>query len=77
MLLRKHENDLLRISRAMRYGQLQSNDRIIQSEQQIEKNKGEIERLTFELSQFKEEFREETKRLLFMIDNLEERVIDA
>ena len=77
MLLRKHEIDLLRISRAMRYGQLRSNNRIIQSERQIEKNKGEIERLALELSQFKEELREETKCLLFMINNLEERVLDT
>ncbi len=61
----------------MRYGQLQSND----SDNSVRTaNRGKqrrIERLNSELSQFKEELREETKRLLFMIDDLEERTIDA
>lgn len=61
----------------MRYGQLQSNDRIIRSERQIENIQDEVKRLALELLQLKDEFRDETKRLLFMIDDLEERVHDA
>lgn len=64
--LRKHENDLVRVSRAMRYGQLQSNDRMHRSEQQIKD-------LALEFSKLKDE----TKRLRFMIDDLEERYVET
>ena len=75
--LRKHEDDLLRISRAMRHGQLQSNDRLHRLELQVKKNQDDVARITLELSQFKDELRGETRRLLFMIDDLEQRLIEC
>ncbi|KJA19766.1 hypothetical protein HYPSUDRAFT_204348 [Hypholoma sublateritium FD-334 SS-4] len=63
--LRKHEDDLIRISRAMRYGQLRSNDRIHRAEQKI-----------LELALESSRLKDETRRLLFMIDDLEECYIE-
>ena len=74
--LRKHEDDLLRISCAMRHGQLESNDRLQWLELQVKKNQDDLTGITLELSQFKDELRGETMHLLFMIDDLEQRLIE-
>ncbi len=60
----------------MRHGQLQSNDRLQRLALQAKKNQADVARITVELSRFKDELRGETLLLHFMIDDLEQRLID-